>query len=225
MGEHGIQFDLNSDLFIKDPQTSSYGQKLLSASILLFDDLGFESFTFKKLAQAISSTEASIYRYFENKHKLLLYLTNWYWEWVGYLINIHLINLEDPKKRLKVVIHQIVNASNESPLTPYVNENILHKVIIQESSKAYHIRDVDKENKEGLFESYQTLVDKVACVIKRLSPSFAYPYMLASNLFEMSNNQIFFAEHLPKLTDIKNNKDKYNKLEEAMCHMCFKILN
>lgn len=35
---------------------------------------GYEAFTFKKLAEDIGTTEAGIYRYFENKYKLLVYL-------------------------------------------------------------------------------------------------------------------------------------------------------
>ena len=53
----------------------------------MIDQLGFEQFTFKKLARAIGSTEASVYRYFDNKHRLLTYLIAWYWKWMEYQIN------------------------------------------------------------------------------------------------------------------------------------------
>ncbi|MDH5608082.1 MAG: TetR/AcrR family transcriptional regulator, partial [Cyclobacteriaceae bacterium] len=36
--------------------------------------IGFERFNFKKLSTTINSTEASVYRYFKNKHQLLDYL-------------------------------------------------------------------------------------------------------------------------------------------------------
>ncbi len=221
---HSIRFSINSKLFLRDPQSSEYGQKLLSNSILLFDELGFEAFTFKKLAVKINSTEASIYRYFQNKHLLLLYLTNWYWEWVSYLIDMNIRNIDDPEEQLKIVIHNIVNASTESPCTEYINESVLHHVIINEGSKAYHIHDVDDENKDGFFKSYKEIVKKVSDIIAKFSPGFPYPNLLASNLFEMANNQIFFAEHLPKLTDIKNRVKKYKDLEDAMNFMAFKLL-
>lgn len=224
MSGHGIQFKINPDLCLKDPQMSVYGQKLLSNSILLFDELGFERFTFKKLALSIQSTEASIYRYFENKHKLLLWLTNWYWEWVNYLIDLNTRNIEDPERQLKIVLHNIVNASTESPLTEYINENILHKVVIKEGSKAYHIQNVDDENKLGYFSGYKEVVDKVACNILKVSPDFPYPRMLASNLFEMANNQIYFAEHIPGLTDIRSDKEHYTDLEKALNYITFKLL-
>ena len=80
----GIKFKLNDSLFCKDPQDTDLGRKIIKHGILLIDELGFEAFTFKKLAKGIQSTEASVYRYFENKHLLLLYLTSLYWEWVSY---------------------------------------------------------------------------------------------------------------------------------------------
>ncbi|NNE29325.1 MAG: TetR/AcrR family transcriptional regulator [Saprospiraceae bacterium] len=224
MSGHGIRFNITPELFHRDPQATPYGQRLLSNSIELIDELGIEKFTFKKLALEIDSTEASVYRYFENKHKLLLYLSCWYWEWVYYLLDINLKNIEDPKRRLDITIHNIVNASSESPLTEYINENLLHKVVIKESTKAYHIHNVDEENKEGYFISYKVLVGKVSGIISEMNPSFPYPKMLASNLFEMANNQIYFAEHLPKLTDIKDRKKKYDDLEEAMKYFVYRLL-
>jgi AcrR family transcriptional regulator len=39
--------------------------------LILINKIGFEEFTFKKLSIEISTTEASIYRYFENKHQII----------------------------------------------------------------------------------------------------------------------------------------------------------
>lgn len=224
MAAIGIRFNINEALYHKDPQMTGFGQKVISHSIELFHELGFEKFTFKKLANRISSTEASIYRYFENKHKLLLWLECWYWEWVNYLIDINTMNIDDPNKRLQIIVHNIVNATTESPLTEYINENLLHQVIISEGSKAYHVHNVDDENKHGYYSSYSDLVSKVATDIKKANPKFTFPKLLASSLFEMANNQIYFAEHLPSLTDLKCNKNMYSDLEKAMCKMVDKIL-
>ena len=224
MAVRGIRFNINEALYLKDPQMTEFGQKLISNSILLFHELCFEKFTFKKLAVKINSTEASIYRYFENKHKLLLWLECWYWEWVNYLIDINTKNIDDPKRRLDIIVQNIVNATNESPLTEYINENILHKVIISEGSKAYHVHNVDAENKDGYYRSYNELVSKVVKDIKAVNKDFPYPKLLASSLFEMANNQIYFAEHLPSLTDIKCNGKMYEDLETALNLMVSKIL-
>lgn len=224
MNKYALRFNINPNLYLKDPQSSEYGQKLLANAILLLDKIGLEAFTFRKLATEISSTEASIYRYFENKHVLLLYLVNWYWERVNYLIDINLKNIENPERKLKVAIHQIANASNETSLTDYINPKILHQVIINEGSKAYHIHDVDQENKMGYFLSYKDLVDRISKIIKEIDPNFPYPRIMASNLFEMAHNQIYFAEHLPRLTDIRDGEKKHVDLEKAMNHFVDKLL-
>ncbi len=187
----GIKISLNDKLYLRDPQETTLGRRLIKEGILLIDEIGFEAFNFKKLATAMSSTEASVYRYFENKHFLLLYLVSWYWEWVNYLIDISIMNIEDPKRRLKIVIETIVYASKDNPSIDYVNESVLHRLIIAEGTKAYHTKAVDKENTEGFFINYKSLSSKIADVITEVNPKFPYPNTLASNLFEMANNHIY----------------------------------
>lgn len=211
-----IWFDINAELYKKDPQATNYGKRLILESINLFEELGFETFTFKKLATKISSTEASIYRYFENKHLLLLYLVVWYWNWVTYLIDYNTKNIDDPEKRLDIIIDNFVDATKENPAIDFVNEKKLHQIIIAESSKAYHTKSVDAENREGLFKSYKALIQKVADVVLEIDPKFPYPHSFASNLFEMVNNQIFFAEHLPRLTNVNVKKGDYEDVKKLL---------
>ena len=104
-----IRISLNEGIYLKDPQDSPLGRNIIKHSILLIDDVGFEAFNFKKLAQQMGSTEASVYRYFENKHALLIYLVSWYWEWVAYLIKINTVNIDDPKKKLEIIINSFVS--------------------------------------------------------------------------------------------------------------------
>ena len=66
-----ITITVNDKLYVKNPETSALGKKIIENSILLIDEIGFENFTFKKLGEIIGSNESSIYRYFESKHKLL----------------------------------------------------------------------------------------------------------------------------------------------------------
>lgn len=221
----GIKFTLNAGLFNRDPQDTKLGQNILKFGIELIDELGFESFTFKKLATKIGSTEASIYRYFDNKHSLLLFLTCWYWEWVHYLIQINLKNIEDPKRKLSIAIDQLVIASSENKITEYINENLLHRIIINEGSKAYHTHKVDQENDIGIFLGYKDVVKTVANIIEEINPDFPYKNSLASNLFEMANNQIYFAEHLPRLTDIKDSDNSNTQLIKMLNYFVDKLLS
>ena len=219
-----IKFDLNESLYNKDPQESSLGKRILENSIIMINDLGFESFTFRKLAMEIGSAEKSIYRYFENKHFLLLFLTSWYWEWVHYLITINIKNIEDPNRRLSVAIDNLVKATSENPINKYINENLLHRVVINEGGKAYHINAIDEENKAGLFYAYKKLVKAVSDIITDVNPKFKYSHSLASNLFEMANNQIYFAEHLPKLSSIKSGKNQNEDLITMLSYFSTQIL-
>ena len=220
-----IKISLNNGLYLKEPQDSKLGRNIIKHSILLIDKFGFESFTFKKLAEEIKSTEASIYRYFENKHLLLLFLVNWYWEWVSYLIGINTINVEDPKKKLKIIIHSFVCASKENPSVTYVNESKLHRIVISEGNKTYHTKEVDNENSKGFFKSYKDLAESVSNVISEINPAFKYPFSLATNLFEMSNNHIFFAKHLPRLTDISVVKNEVDEVESMLNYFADKLLS
>jgi AcrR family transcriptional regulator len=79
-----IKLQVNEVVFNKDPDSSELGKKIIKGSIEMIFEIGFEEFTFKKLGIKIKSTEASIYRYFDNKYSLLHYLTIWYWRWMEY---------------------------------------------------------------------------------------------------------------------------------------------
>ena len=220
----GIKVTLNKGLFHRDPQETTLGQKIIKHSILLIDEIGIEAFNFKKLAIRMKSTEASVYRYFENKHLLLIYLVSWYWEWVSYLIDINTMNIQDPKRKLKIIIKTLVYASKDNPSIEYVNESVLHKIIIDEGTKAYHTKSVDEENREGFFINYKKLAQKVADVITDVKQDFPYPHALASNLFEMANNHIYFALHLPRLTDVKVENDNFDEVEEMLEYFAFSLL-
>lgn len=203
-------------LSLRDPLQTQLGRDIISNSIDLIYEIGFEQFTFKKLASKMGSNETSLYRYFENKHRLLIYLVVWYWNWVSYLIDYNTKNIEDPTRRLDIIIENFVDATKENPSVEFVNEHKLHKIIIEESSKAYHTKKVDNENKEGFFTSYKALIQKVADVILEIDPKFPFPHSFASTLFEMANDQIFFAEHLPKLTDISVKNSDYHEVTELL---------
>ncbi|MDO9161670.1 MAG: TetR/AcrR family transcriptional regulator, partial [Methylococcaceae bacterium] len=58
-----LQIKMNEKLFLRDPEQSELGKKIIQESIQLIYKNGFEAFTFKKLAIDIGSTEAGIYRY------------------------------------------------------------------------------------------------------------------------------------------------------------------
>ena len=215
----------NQKLYIRNPEKSELGQKIVKSGIELIHDLGFESFTFKKLALEINSTEASIYRYFENKHKFLVYLSSWYWAWLDFQIEYKTTNIDDPFVKLNIIVKIISESSMADPNIIHVDESLLHKIVISESSKAYLTKNVDEENKEGYFLTYKSLCDKIAVVIKEISPNYKYPKTLASNLIETAHEQIFFAEHIPSLTDLRVSDNDYSQVSDFLENLILKNIN
>lgn len=210
-----IQVKLCEKIFLRDPMQTDLGRKIIEHSIILIEKLGFEEFTFKKLANEIDSTEASVYRYFENKHNLLVYLISWYWAWLEYLFEIKTMNISDPDVRLRTFIKILAESHKNDPAT-VMDEGLLHKIVVAESSKVYHTKFVDQQNKEGFFLNYKSLCGRMASVISEINPSYAFPHALSSTVIETSHNQIFFAQHLPRLTDFKVDKDDFSLLEEFL---------
>jgi len=67
-------------------------------------------------------------------------------------------------------------------------------------------------------------VKLVADIIEEVNPAFEYNLSLSSNLFEMANNQIYFAEHLPKLTSLTAGEKLNEDLIEMLCLFSLRIL-
>jgi AcrR family transcriptional regulator len=219
-----VQILLNENLFVKNPDHSDLGRRIVSSSIDLIDDLGFESFTFKKLGTAIGTTEASIYRYFENKHKLLSYLINWYWGWLEFQIDFAVDKSEKPKEKLDKVLRIISESQKFDPHVSYIDETRLHRIVVSEAAKVYLTKNVEFENREGLFANYKSLCEKIASILLENNPTYRYPKTLATNLVETAHEQIFFAAHLHSLTDLRFDADDYSPLLEFLRHIAFSSL-
>lgn len=203
-----LRIQMNEALFLRNPESSELGNNILKHSIQLIYKTGFEAFTFKKLAEDIGTTEAGIYRYFENKHKLLVYLTAWYWGWLEFQISFHTNNINDPSIKLKKVIKLLATAVEDDEQTSYINESLLHKIIISEGSKAYLTKQVGEDNKQHFFKPYKDLCAVIGKIIAECSPKYKYPKSLASTIIEMAHFQNFFMNNLPALTDFGKTKEE-----------------
>jgi hypothetical protein len=203
-----LQIKMNEKLFLRNPEKSELGKKILLHSIQLINKNGFESFTFKKLADEIGSTEAGIYRYFENKHRLLIYIAAWYWSWLEYRVIINTSNIKDPVVKLKRVIKLLATVVEDDVKTSYVNESVLHQIIIAEGTKAYLTKHVSEDNKDQLFKPYKDLCAKIGDIIIEFNPKYKYPKSLSSTIIEMAHFQNFFMNNLPSLTDFGKTKDE-----------------
>ena len=220
--ESNIQLKIDEKVFTKDPSSSDLGKKILENSIALIDELGFEAFTFGKLADKAQCTEASIYRYFENKHKLLIYHLTWYWTWMEYHLTLATANIKSPEERLTIAIRLLTSPLEQGSGIPQVDEAALYRIVIAESQKVYLTKNVDEENKQGLFFSYKKLCKKAAGIVKEINPAYRYPTALISTVVESSYDQRYFARHLPSLTEIP--KEQENGITEYLTELVFKAI-
>ncbi|AMC12051.1 TetR family transcriptional regulator [Lutibacter profundi] len=216
-----IHIEVNSELYLKKPDSSELGRRIISGSIELINELGFEEFTFKKLGNKIGSPESSIYRYFESKHTLLIYLTSWFWSWIEYRLVFATINVNSPIDKLKRAIKILTQPVVVDKSFSYINEVLLHKIIITESVKVFHTKDVDDENKKGYFKSYKQVVQRVSGMVIEINPNFKFPHMLVSTVIEGANHQRYFAQHLPSLTNVEKGKEN---IVEFYIDLIFKVI-
>lgn len=196
-----IRIGINDKIYVKDPESSDLGKRIIEQSILMIDEMGFESFTFRKLGERIKSNESSIYRYFENKHKLLLYLASWYWGWLEYKMVFATNGITDRSEKLRKAIEILTQTVEQDVSFSHINEVLLSKIVINEYSKSYLTKEVDQENKDGYFIIYKRLVNRLYEMIVSLDSDYPYPSSLASTVLEGSLHQYFLKEHFPMLTD------------------------
>lgn len=196
-----IIISVNDKLYVKNPETSDLGKKIIEQSILLINEIGFENFTFKKLGEKINSNESSIYRYFESKHKLMLYLSSWYWSWIEYKLVFTTNNVVDPMQRLKKAITIVTEKVEDDTTTLHINESILNTIIIQEFTKTLLTKEVDEENKEGFFIVYKRIINRIIEIITEVNPEYSFAKSLASSIVEGALHQHFLKDHLTTITN------------------------
>ena len=196
-----LKISVPDKIFIKDPESSDLGKRIIEHGILLIDDIGFDSFTFKKLGVKIGSNESSIYRYFESKHKLLLYLTSWYWAWIEYQMVFATFNMPNKKEQLFKAIEVVTKTIKQDVTFSHINEVVLNRIIINEYSKSYLTKAVDSENKEGYFIIYKRLIKRISEMISNINPEYRFSLSLASTIVEGALHQHFLKDHFSSITD------------------------
>jgi AcrR family transcriptional regulator len=206
-----IKIQIPEKLFLKDPESSEVGKKILEHSVFMIDELGFEAFTFKKLGERIGSPESTVYRYFENKHKLLIYLISWYWGWLEYKVVFSTANIEPLDKKLEQAIRAVTESVKSDSNFTHIDEQTLQKIVVAESTKAFLTKEVDQENQEGYFNNYQRLCSRLSDIVLEVNADYGYAHTLVSTIMEGCHLQKFFGRHLPSLTDTKKDDESLSR--------------
>lgn len=196
-----IKIETPKGIYLKDPESSNLGKKIIENSIVLIENIGFEDFNFKKLGVMIGSNESSIYRYFESKHKLLIYLTSWYWSWIEYQLVLETYSITNAKQKLKKAIEIVTRTTKQDSKYSHINEVLLNQIVINENSKSYLTKDVDNENEDGFFMPYKRVVQRVSDIILAYNNTYNYPLSLASTIIESALHQQFIKIHFKSITN------------------------
>lgn len=227
MPKVNISIEVNPSIFLKNPTETSLGKKIIFHSISLFNRLGFEEFNFKKLAKEMDSTEASVYRYFENKYKLLSYLVAWYWDYMHYILLMDSRNVKLPIDKLDIMITSLINSLENSNVPDYIDQSGLHRLVVENATKVYHHKKVDDLKNNGFYMNYKKLVQTLSKVISEVDGSYKYPMALATTIMDMSLNNEYYLIHLPEVTDNKDCKegDARALTNDMIQYMVKKLLN
>ncbi len=220
-----ITVDINQKIYLRDPLETDLGRRIIEHSILLLDEIGFEDLNFKKLAKSMESTEASIYRYFENKYRLLTYLVSWYWDLMHFMLLIDIRNIQDPKRKLLRAVETLVHALDDSTTPKYIDQNKLHNLVVENANKVYHTKKVDTLNQEGFYMNFKKIVKTLSQIILEIDPGFKYPTALATNIIDQSLNSEYYLDPLPSLTDTKSRSaNSKEETTEMITYMLNRIL-
>lgn len=198
-----MQQHINKQLYLKSPLSSELGKRILTESVEMIAEIGLEHFTFKRLAVKLDTTESSLYRYFENKHKLLIYLTSYHWCGVEYRLLSETHHLSASQKLTKAV-EILCSPLNGKGDFNQLDTGKLYQLIISESPKIYLTKEVDMDNEAGFFLSFKRISHIISAMFLEINPDFAYPNSLASMIVEAATAQKYFARHLPSICDAKS---------------------
>ena len=216
-----LKININEKIYLKDPESSALGKRIVENSILLIDEIGFDAYTFKKLGTKIGSNESSIYRYFESKHKLLIYLASWYWTWLEYQLVFTTNSIENTTAKIDKAINILTRTTTVDSNFSHINEVILKRIVINEYSKSYLTKEVDNENKDGYFLVYKRLVTRLHDMILAVDSDYPYAFSLASTVIDGALHQHFLKDHFTTISDLKASDAPTNYFKDLV----FKTLN
>ena len=77
-----------------------------------------------------------------------------------------------------------------------------------EFEKTYLTKQVDTDNREGLFFPYKAVCKKIASIIMEINPKYPFPHSLVSTALLALTHQLYYAQHLPSLSELKYDEEQ-----------------
>jgi hypothetical protein len=140
-----------------------------------------------------------------------------------YLVVIQLEPIQDLGAKIERLVELFTRELPELQGLSDYNRNVLHQIVVSESSKVYLVKEVKEINKNEVFKPYKDLCARVSELIKAYHPAYLFPHSLSTTLIETAHSQLFFSTHLPKLTDVKSG-DPITFVEQYLKDLVFKAL-
>lgn len=216
----GVHLRPDPALSLRDPDATELGRSMLSGGLELMNEIGLEAFTFRKLAERIGSTEASLYKYFPNKHRLLQYYFQLYWLWLRRLCGREAERSRDPRDALRRSIEAICGVWPRALPELQLDPEALRRLVIDEGMKSYLHKNVDADNARRLFAPYKELSAFLAERLSACRRGVPMPRSFATTVIEMAHSLPFAMEHLPSLTELSSRKD----LRELARHLLHRTI-
>lgn len=198
-----IDIDISKNLSIKDPFSSELGKKIVLNGLSLINHYGFEDFNFKKLAVACSTTEASVYRYFNNKVQLLAFLTAYYWNWTEYLTEQYCSVAKSPKNKLSILVNIICNNELDPGNINGISYTDLHQLITCEWQKLIYNKETKLIPANAAFEDYKRFKKMAAVILTDINKNIKEPQAIITTLIIAANTQLFFSKKFQSLSSIQ----------------------
>jgi len=209
-----IQMKVHPDLYVKDPETSALGKKIIEHGLKLLDEVGFEAFTFKKLGERIGSNESSVYRYFESKTRLLYYYSHRYWVWLEYRLVFGTTNITDPLLKLEKAIVLLIEPILDDLQTAHLDEQLLHKIIVSEFGRIQPSRHATMEATLIRPEALNRIKQRLSAMIQHVNHLYPFALPLANTLIE--------AGHFQQLESTTNEAGSQTAFFIDLIHRCLK---
>lgn len=181
-----IHLRVNEKIYLSDPTSSDLGKRILKHGSKIICQEGLDSFNFKKLSKEISSTEAAIYRYFENKNKLLLFYFSWYWKWIEYNMVFRTQNLATPEERMQVVLEILTNPPQVKNYFEYIDGAHVFELMGKDGIRVL-LSAPQTDDEKDMVRSFRSVCERFAQVIEGCDKGYKYPVQLAATILITSH--------------------------------------
>ena len=132
---------------------------------------------------------------------------------------------KDPEEKIHLILGVLAGEDRTTPALTELDDIALGRIVIREGSTSYLTHEVDADNKAGFFQEYKKLARRIATVLQEVNPTYPFPLTLVSTILETARKQMFFAEHLPSLTEASESDNSPKKIREFLEHTVLSSLS